>query len=103
MKREIKFYIPKNERIPTRLKLYVNDILVMYERIVSGFRFEIATDNETEALAIAADIAEIMIQDHDESQHGVSWRTTSFRIVDIGRQNTGFTFVDWNYRVRDSY
>lgn len=46
MKREIKFYIPKNERIPTGLNLYVNDILVMYERTVSGFRFKIATGNE---------------------------------------------------------
>ena len=103
MKREIKFYIPKNERIPTSLQLKVNDTFVTYERTVSGFRFEIPTDDETEALAIATDIAEMMIQDHDESEHGVSWRTTSFRIVDFGRPNTGFTWVDWSYRVRDSY
>ena len=103
MKREIKFYIPKNERIPTGLHLYVDGIIVMYERTVSGFRFEIPTDDETEALAIATDIAGMMIQDHDESQHGVSWRTTSFRIVDMGIPNTGFTWVDWSYRVRDSY
>lgn len=103
MKRDIKFYIPKNERIPTQLQLKVNDIYVEYERTVSGFRFKINTEDETEALAIATDIAGMMIQDHDESEHGVSWRTTSFRIVDIGRQNTGFTWVDWSYRVRDSY
>lgn len=103
MKREIKFYIPKNERIPTGLRLYVNDIYVMYEETASGFRFKIDTEDETEALAIATDIAEVMIQDHDESEHGVSWRTTSFRIVDTGIPNFGFTWVDWSYRVRDSY
>ncbi len=103
MKREIKFYVPASETIPTELRLYAGDKYVTYERIQSGFRFEILTDDEDEALAIAKDIAEIMIRDHSEPQHGISWRTISFSIVAQEERYRIGTLVDWTYRVRDSY
>ena len=81
MQDDIKFYIPKYETIPTALLLYVGDVFVRYERIHGGFRFYIDTKDETKAMEIAEKITQKMKLEHDESQHGVSWRTLSLEIV----------------------
>ena len=97
----IEFYIPKDEKIPTDLRLKVDGIDVYYERIKGGFRFYVYVDSDETALEIVKAIAEQMIFDHDESQHGVSWRTVSMEITE---DTWGFRkIVDWKYRVRDSY
>lgn len=97
----IEFYIPKYEKIPTDLSLKVDGIDVDYERIKGGFRFYVYVDSTEKALEIVKAIAEQMISDHDESQHGVSWRTVSMEVTSdaLGFRRT----VDWKYRVRDSY
>ncbi len=100
---DIRFYIPKDETIPTDLRLYVGDVYVTYQRIQDGFRFHILLDDEAEAMEIAKKIIHQMIMDHDESQHGVSWRTVAILVVpQEGRYKFG-TIIDWKYRVRDSY
>ena len=97
----IEFYIPKDEKIPTDLRLKVDGIDVCYERIKGGFRFYVYVDSDEKALDIVKAITGQMILDHDESQHGVSWRTLSFEVT---RDESGFRrIVDWRYRVRDSY
>ena len=78
-----------------------NGIDVYYERIKGGFRFYVYVDSDETALEIVKAIAEQMIFDHDESQHGVSWRTVSMEVI---TDEWGFRrIVDWKYRVRDSY
>jgi hypothetical protein len=44
-----------------------------------------------------------MKREHDESQHGVSWRTVSLEVVPQDERYRIDTVVDWIYRVRDSY
>ena len=100
---DIRFYIPENETIPTALLLYVGDVLVRYERIHGGFRFYIDTKDEVKAVEIAEKITQKMKLEHDESQHGVSWRTLSLEIVPQKERYKIDTIVDWKYRVRDSY
>ena len=97
----IEFYIPKDVKIPTDLRLKVDDIYVYYERIKGGFRFHVYVDSDEKALEIVKAITEQMILDHDESQHGVSWRTVS---IEIAEDTWWFKrIIDWKYRVRDSY
>lgn len=100
---EIRFYIPKDETIPTGLRLFVGDVYVEYERIYSGFRFHISTMDEKKAMEIAKEITDQMKREHDESQHGISWRTISLSIVPQDERYKVDTIVDWKYRVRDSY
>ena len=98
---KIEFYIPKDEKIPTDLRLKVDGIDVYYERIKGGFRFYVYVDSDEKALGIVKAITEQMIFDHDESQHGVSWCTVSMEVI---TDEWGFRrIVDWKYRVRDSY
>ena len=98
---KIEFYIPKDEKIPTDLRLKVDGIDVYYERIKGGFRFYVYVDSDEKALEIVKAITEQMIFDHDESQHGVSWRTVS---IEIAEDTWWFKrIIDWKYRVRDSY
>ena len=97
---EIRFYIPGNHTIPTDLRLKVGDIDVTYERLFGGFQFIVYTTNEDIALAVVKRITDQMRYEHDESQHGVSWRTVSTEITHIG---DWYVIVEWKYRVRDSY
>ena len=52
---------------------------------------------------ITKEIVQQMKRDHDESQHGISWRTISLEIVPQEKWYTFSTIIDWKYRVRDSY
>ena len=103
MKREIRFYKPVHETIPTELRLYAGDVYVTYEKILAGYRFRILTKDNTEALAIAADIAEVIIQDKSEPEHGVRLETESFKIVEEDERVSVGVVVDWTYRIRDSW
>ena len=91
---DIRFYIPKHETIPTALRLYVGNVYVTYERIHGGFRFSIDTKDETEAMEIAKKIVQKMKLEHDESQHGVSWRTLSLEIVPQDERYKINTIID---------
>lgn len=100
---DIRFYIPKDETIPTGLKLYVDDVFVDYEQVRGGFRFYISIEDEEQAMEIAKEIIQQMKLDHDEPQHGVSWRTVSIEIVPQEERYKFGTIIDWKYRVRDAY
>jgi len=100
---KIRFYIPKDETIPTDLRLFVGDVYVRYERIKSGFRFHISVNDEDKAIDVAKEITDKMEREHDESQHGVSWRTVSLEVVPQDERYRIDTVIDWIYRVRDSY
>lgn len=100
---DIRFYIPKNETIPTDLRLYVGDVYVTYERIDNGFAFRILLDDESRAMEIAKKIVSQMKTEHDESQHGVSWRTISLEVVPQDERYKIDTLIEWKFRVRDSY
>lgn len=99
----IKFYIPEGETIPTALRLLVDDVLVRYVRTNTGFKFYIYTEDEHLAMNIAEEIVNRMKTDHDEPEHGVSWRTISLEIVPQEKRYKIDTIVEWKYRVRDSY
>lgn len=100
---DIEFYVPKGETIPTDLRLYVGDKYVEYKRIEGGFRFLVYLDDEDRAMEVAEKIVRVMIQEHDESEHGVSWRTVSIKVVPQEDRYKIGTMIDWVYRVRDSY
>lgn len=99
----IRFYIPKDITIPTDLLLYVDDTYVEYKRIQHGFQFWIAESDRQKAMDIAKEIAEQMIIEHDESQHGVTWETVSMEVVELDPRYCTGTTINWIYRVRDSY
>lgn len=101
--KNIKFYVPKSETIPTDLRLYVDDVYVKYERVQNGFRFYISLEDELKAMDVAKEIVEKMEREHDESEHGVYWRTVSLEIVPTEERYRLGTTVEWKYRVRDSY
>ena len=100
---DIRFYIPKSETIPTGLRLYVDDVYVTYERIDDGFAFRISLDDEEKAMEVAEKIIRQMKFEHDEPQHGVSWRTVSLEVIPQEERYKIDTLIEWKYRVRDSY
>ena len=97
----IRFWKPSYELIPTNLWLMVGDVKVQYARIDRGFRFEVYESDAEKAKEIVDKIIEQMLVDHDEPQHGVSWRTVSLEETEI--VGDVIHVYEWHYRVRDSY
>ena len=98
---DIKFYIPKDTVVPTNLMLVVDNVKVIYEKIDHGFRFEVYEPNADMAKEIVDSIINQILIDNDESQHGVSWRTVSFK--EIENVHDMSHIYEWHYRIRDSY
>lgn len=99
----IRFYIPKNESVPTDLRLYVDDVYVKYNRIDNGFRFDVLLEDHVEAMKVVEKIIEKIKSEHDEPKHGVSWRTKTLKFVQQDERYRISTIIDWTYYVRDSY
>ena len=99
--KDIQFYIPSDEVIPTDLWLLVGETKVRYERILHGFKFEVYEADVYKAQKIIDKIIKQMLIDHDESHHGVSWVTTSLK--EVFSYGIEMHTYEWHYRVRDSY
>lgn len=108
--REIEFYIPECEEIPTRLRLLVRkddgkDITVYYKRLEHEFGYEFEVYDAlsvVEANEIVNQIAQTMC--NQSFDHGSEWRIESIECVksDI---NFAYSHVDYvvKFRIKDSY
>ena len=100
---KIEFYIPKGESIPIDLRLKVDGNQIKYERVKNGFLFKTLIDDEEKALEIVREIVKQIEREHDEPEHGISWRTVSLSVVSQDERYKIGAWVRWEYRVRDSY
>ena len=100
---KIEFYIPKDEEIPTRLRLKVDDSIDVYYKKLSNvfaYTFEFFVQNVN--LEIATEIVdEIVSRMKSQSyDHGAQWRECGARDI----VNDGYSLsITVYFRVRDSY
>ena len=73
------------------------------ERTANGILFKTFIDDEDDAMKVVGQIVNKMKSELDESEHGVSWRTISLAVVPQDERYKIGTWVEWKYRVRDSY
>lgn len=98
--RDIKF-VTNGLSIPTELELEIDgEMRVTYKRIDGGFEFVVWEADTEKALEAVNDIIAQIKWEHDEPEHGVSWRTTS---IEITATADWYVVIEWKYRVRDSY
>lgn len=100
---KVKFYIPKDETIPTRLRLKVDERDVYYERAKDKFAydFQFFETEKEDCLKIAEELAQIM--SFQSEDHGKSWRVTDISIVEQEEKYAVGTIVRVSFRIRDSY
>ena len=99
----IKFFVPKEEVIPTRLRLMVDGKQVDYKIVDNEFAydFQFYDTEEKECLMIAEELAQIM--SFQSEDHGQSWRVTDISIVEQEEKYAVGTIVRVSFRIRDSY
>lgn len=100
---KIEFYIPKDEEIPTRLRLKVDDSIDVYYKKLSNvfaYTFEFFVQNVN--LEIATEIVdEIVSRMKSQSyDHGAQWRECGVRDIVNDEYSLSITVY---FRVRDSY
>ena len=102
--------IPKvykqGDPIPLQLECTVNDTIIYYNKLqmnsgeYPGYLFytaaNISKEDAEEKVKILIDQ---ILDEHDEFEHGVSWRTKSFKYI----EDQLYHMFEWRYRVRDSY
>ena len=101
--KKIEFYIPKDEEIPTRLRLKVDDSIDVYYKKLSNvfaYTFEFFVQNVN--LEIATEIVdEIVSRMKSQSyDHGAQWRECGARDIVNDEYSLSITVY---FRVRDSY
>lgn len=99
---EVEFYIPKDEVIPTRLRLKVDRRDVFYEHAQNcfGYVFEILDVTDEEAIEIATSIAHIM--ENQSYDHGSCWRIVSVELIEQDYRYQIAPHVLVKFRVRDA-
>lgn len=105
MNKEIEFYIPKNEIIPTKLRLKKDNIQVVYERCMNDFAYEFNVyelNDEQEGTDLIKEIANQMcLQSYD---HGQEWRIKDIELKECEINNL-IKHGTWvvSFRIKDSY
>lgn len=96
------FYIPKDEVVPTRLRLKADGRDVFYEHAQScfGYIFEVLDATDEEAIEVATSIAHIM--ENQSYDHGVSWRIVSVELLEQDERYRIAPRVLVKFRVRDA-
>ncbi len=100
---KIEFYIPKNEKIPTSLRLDVDGKQVKYNRVKDIFAYDFHFFGQTEekSLEIAEEIARVMC--YQSYDHGQSWRVADIAIMEQEERYAVGVIVRVEFRIRDSY
>lgn len=105
MNNELKFYIPEDQEIPTKLRLKKDKVHIYYERLNDkfGYEFELyELDSKEQGEDIIKEIADIMCsQSYDHSQE---WRIVSIECIVFNDNDFGKNGL-WQveFRIRDSY
>lgn len=106
MNSNIKFYIPEDQTIPTRLRLKKDKVHIYYQRLNNkfGYEFELyEIDDKEQGEEIVKEIADIMcVQSYD---HGQEWRTVNIECVEFNDNDFLGKNGKWQveFRIRDSY
>ena len=98
---KIEFYIPKSEKIPTRLRLKVDGVNVYYQRLHDqfGYDFEFFDITEEKAMEITKHLASVM---SDQSyDHGSEWRVVSISPVEQDDRYKIGPIIRVLFRVKD--
>jgi hypothetical protein len=100
---EIKFYIPKDETIPTRLRLIVDGMHVYYEKVPNEFAYDFTLWGKARDNAIAIVDKLVRILCNQSYDHGAQWREVKREIVEEGTEEWEPITIRVFFRIRDTY
>ncbi len=103
----IRFNIPKNEIIPTKLRVIIDDDQrkeIIYTPVQGRFAYDfhaVCIDDVNEVFDIVNKIVDIMCsQSYD---HGAEWREVSKEVIPQKERYKSGTIVRVTFRIKDSY
>ncbi len=105
MSNNIEFYIPKDQIIPTKLRLKKDKVHIYYERLNDkfGYEFELyEIDDKEQGENIVEEIANMMCS--QSYNHGQEWRIINIECVEFNDNSWGKS-GKWQveFRIKDSY
>lgn len=103
---DIKFYIPSDETIPTKLRLLANGKIVNYNKVHDKFAYDFTVYHATEEASkeIVDEIVRRMC--HQSYDHGAEWRVTNKEVIEtfvIGDNYTLSCTIRVSFYIKDSY
>ena len=105
MNNKIEFYIPEDQKIPTRLRLKKGNTHIYYERLTDNFGYEFELynlDSQEQGEEIVREAATIMC--NQSYNHGQEWRMVSIECI-VFNDNSWGKSGRWEveFRIKDSY
>ena len=100
---DVKFFIPSDELIPTRLRLTVDGSHVYYERVHDKFAYDFTLydDAAKNYKAIVDEIVKTMCE--QSYDHGSEWRESRREIISRSEEWYEPVVVRVYFHVKDSY
>lgn len=100
---KIEFYIPKDETIPTQLRLKVDGMDVYYEKVHNDFAYDFtlwgkARENST--AIVDAIVRRMCSQSYD---HGAEWRERNRETIEHGPEEWSALVIRVYFRIKDAY
>lgn len=102
---EIKFYIPKDETIPTRLRLKVDGMDVYYERVKGEFAYDFTLFDKAKEKYTEIIDQLVSIMCNQSYDHGAEWRERKERrfVVHYPAKEWDYMIIRVYFRIKDSY
>lgn len=100
---KIEFYIPKDQTIPTQLRLKVDGMDVYYDKVSDVFAYDFTMWGKARehGTAIVDELVHILCnQSYD---HGSEWRETKREVIEKGVMDWEPTVIRVHFRIKDSY
>ena len=100
---KIEFYIPKDQTIPTQLRLKVDGLDVYYDKVNDAFTYDFTLWGQARKNGTAI-VDEIVRRLCNESyDHGAEWRETKREVIEEGVEDWEPIVIRVYFRVKDSY
>lgn len=106
---KIEFFIPKDEQIPTELRLVCGDAHIIYRELPAGFAYEFKVyhpgasepEDSRNDIELVKEIADIMCRQSED--HGSRWVVRRIECVESAKYEYEANTFSVYFRMRDSY
>lgn len=100
---KIEFYIPKDETIPTRLRLKVDGMDVYYERARDGFAYDFTLFGKAKEKATEIIDRIVSLMCNQSYDHGAEWRERTRAIIYSPVEEWDHLTIRVYFRIKDAY
>ena len=100
---KIEFYIPKDETIPTQLRLKVDGMDVYYEKVDGEFAYDFTLFGKAKAKPTEIIDQIVSVMCNQSYDHGSEWRESRRKVLHSPVEEWDHLIIRVYFRIKDAY